>query len=437
MLDIEFIKQNKEKVAEAIKNKGAKVDLEELLKFDGERRKLVGRINELQKKKNELAEENKKQKPTPELIDEGRKIKEQIAELESHFTPVEEAFLRLLSRMPNIPTDDTPIGKDESGNVILRKVGELPEFGFKPKEHWELGVELDLIDTEKAGEISGSRFAYLKRELVLMEFALIQYAMQSLTDEKTIKKIISKYDLDVPATPFVPIVPPVMIKPEVMQKMARLEPREERYHIQSDDLYLIGSAEHTLGPLHMNEILEEKFLPIRYLGFSTAFRREAGSYGKDVKGILRVHQFDKLEMESFALPEQGIAEQNFFVAVQEYLMSLLELPYQVVAICTGDMGGPDARQIDIETWMPGQNKYRETHTADYMTDYQSRRLNTKVKRTNGKSEFIHMNDATAVAIGRTIIAIMENYQTKEGTIKIPKVLRPFMGGIKKIASRHS
>lgn len=213
--------------------------------------------------------------------------------------------------------------------------------------------------------------------------------------------------------------------------MARLEPKDERYYVQSDDLYLVGSAEHTLGPLHMDKVLKEEELPVRYIGYSTAFRREAGSYGKDMKGILRVHQFDKLEMESFSLPEDSVNEQNFFVAIQEYLMQELKVPYRVVQICTGDMGGPDARQIDIECWMPGQNRYRETHTSDLMTDYQARRLNTKVKRKNG-TEFVHMNDATAIAVGRTIIAIMENYQTENGTVKIPKALQKYMFGIKEI-----
>jgi seryl-tRNA synthetase len=217
--------------------------------------------------------------------------------------------------------------------------------------------------------------------------------------------------------------------------MARIEPRDERYYLQSDDLYLIGSAEHTLGPLHMDETLPESALPARYVGFSTSFRREAGSYGKDTKGILRVHQFDKLEMESFTRPEDSRTEQDFIVAVQEHLVRSLEIPYRVMDICTGDMGGPDARQIDIEMWMPGspdahgkgKGVYRETHTSDLMTDYQARRLRTKVKKADGTAEYAHMNDATAFAIGRTLIAIIENYQTKKGTVLVPKVLQPYMG----------
>jgi seryl-tRNA synthetase len=209
--------------------------------------------------------------------------------------------------------------------------------------------------------------------------------------------------------------------------MDRLEPRDDRYHLVEDDLYLTGSAEHTLGPLHMNEILSEEQLPIRYIGYSTAFRRESGTYGKDMKGIIRLHQFDKLEMESFTLPETGLDEQNLFVAIQEHIMRALALPYQVVQVCTGDMGKPDARQIDIETWLPGQGKYRETHTSDYMTDYQARRLMTRVRRADGSIEYVHMNDGTALAIGRILVAIMENYQQADGSILVPMILIPWIG----------
>ena len=427
MLDIKFIRNNIEKVREAIKNKKVNLDLDKLLATDERRRHLLSESESLK------AEQNKRSKgpQSPVDLEELKALKEKIKLIESELKCVEEDYETLMMMVPNIPTEDTPVGKDESGNKVLRKWGKIKNFDFKPKEHWELGADLDLIDSERAAKVSGTRFAYLKRGLVLVEFALIQYGFSVLTDEKLLKKIIKKAGLDIKSTPFIPVVPPVLIKPDVMQKMARLEPKEERYHIPSDDLYLIGSAEHTLGPMHMDETFKEEDLPVRYVGFSTAFRREAGSYGKDMKGILRVHQFDKLEMESFCLSENSIKEQDFFVAIQEYFFQELNIPYQVVAICTGDMGGPDARQIDIEAWMPGQNRYRETHTADLMTDYQARRLGIKVKRAGG-TEFVHMNDATALALSRTPIAIMENYQTKKGIIEIPKVLRKYMGGMKEI-----
>lgn len=420
MLDIKFIRQNPEVVKKAIKDKQAKVDLDQLLALDERKRQVM---TELETKR---AEQNKKsgEKPSPEEIEALKKLKGEIKILEEELGQAEGELNQLLWAVPNIPSADTPVGSDASANKVIRRWGKLPSFDFKPKEHWQLGKGLDIIDTEKAAEVSGTRFSYLKGNLVLLEFALVQYALTTLTDEAILKKIIKQAGLKIPAKPFVPVVPPALIRPSVFQKMARLEPKEERYYIVSDDIYLVGSAEHTLGPLHLDETIPENQLPIRYVGFSTAFRREAGSYGKDVRGILRVHQFDKVEMESFTVSENSVDEQNFFVAIQEYLMQALELPYQVVQISTGDMGGPDARQIDIETWLPGQNQYRETHTADLMTDYQARRLNTRVRR-NSKNEFVHMNDATVFAIGRTLIAIMENYQTERGTIKVPKVLQKY------------
>lgn len=427
MLDIKFIRNNQEKVREAIKNKNVDLDLDKLLASDERRRHLLSESESLK------AEQNKRSKgpQSPVDLEELKALKEKKKLIENELACVQDDFEKLMLQVPNVPSEDTPVGPDESGNKVLRQWGKPKVFDFKPKEHWELGADLDLIDSERAAKVSGARFAYLKRGLALMEFALVQYGFSVLTDEKLLRKIIKKAGLDLKPIPFIPVVPPVLIKPDVMQKMARLEPKEERYYIPADDLYLVGSAEHTLGPMHMGETFKEEDLPVRYVGFSTAFRREAGSYGKDTKGILRVHQFDKLEMESFCLPEDSVNEQNLFVAMQEHLVQSLNIPYQVVAICTGDMGGPDARQIDLEMWMPGQNRYRETHTADLMTDYQSRRLGTKVKRQNG-SEFVHMNDATALAIGRTLIAITENYQTKKGTIEVPRVLRKYMGGIKEI-----
>ncbi len=427
MLDIKFIRNNQEKVREAIKNKKVGLDLDKLLASDERRRHLMSESEALK------AEQNKRSKgpQSPVDLEELKTLKEKKKLIENELVLVEKEFNELMVQVPNIPSADTPVGPDESGNKVLRQWGKIKSFDFKPKEHWELGQDLDLIDSERAAKVSGARFAYLKRGLVLMEFALIQYGFSVLTDEKLLKKIIKKAGLDIKPTPFIPVVPPVLIKPDVFQKMARLEPKEERYYIPSDDLYLIGSAEHTLGSMHMDETFKVEELPVRYVGFSTAFRREAGSYGKDMKGILRVHQFDKLEMESFCLPEDSTKEQDLFVAIQEYFFQELNIPYQVVSICTGDMGGPDARQIDIEAWLPGQNRYRETHTADLMTDYQARRLGIKVKRADG-TEFVHMNDATALALSRTPIAIMENYQTQKGTIEIPKVLRKFMGGLKEI-----
>lgn len=333
--------------------------------------------------------------------------------------------------MPNLISKDTPIGPDESGNKVIRKFGEPAKFKFKPKDHMELGILLGIIETEKSAKISGARFNYLFSGAVLLQFALIQFVFDTLTNEKIIKQLAKKVG-NPSNKPFTPVIPPVIAKSEIMKKMDRFEPLEDRYYLEQDDSLLIGSAEHTLGPLHMNEVIDEKNLPIRYIGYSTAFRREAGTYGKDATGILRRHQFDKAEMESFTAPEHGLSEQNLIVAIQEYLVQQLEIPHQVVAICSGDMGKPDFRQIDIECWMPGQNKYRETHTSDYMTDYQARRLNIKYQAKGGKKEYVHMNDATAFAMGRILIAILENYQQEDGSVVVPKALRKYMPGNIKI-----
>ena len=426
MLDIKFIRENAEKVKQVAKYKNRQVDIDKLLKLDVEKRKLQSKIDNLRKKRNKLSV-YKNVKPSLEQIEENRKIKKELLELEKNFKQIDLRYKELIYSTPNMISKDTPIGPDESGNKVIRKFGKIPNFNFKPKDHVELGKMHHIIDTEKAAKISGSRFNYLFNEAVMMQFALIQFLINTLTDRKIIKKLADKVGNPFDK-PFIPVIPPVIAKSEVIKKMDRFDPIEDRYYLKQDDALLVGSAEHTLGPLHIDEIIDEKDLPIRYIGYSTAFRREAGSYGKDTVGILRRHQFDKAEMESFIQGEFGLVEQDLIVSIQEYLVQQLEVPYRVVSICSGDMGKPDFRQIDIECWMPGQNKYRETHTSDYMTDYQSRRLNTKYKTKDGKKKFVHMNDATAFAIGRILIAIIENNQQEDGSILIPKVLQKYMPG---------
>ncbi len=419
MLDINLLREEPECVKRGIAAKNADPKLvDEFLAADTEWRTTTTKLERLRAEQKKLSSERK--------IEEAKQNKEKIKILEEELCVVEEKREKLWLQIPNIPSDDTPRGKDESENKVLRSWGEPRKFDFKVKDYMELGEALDLIDTETAAKVAGTRFGYLKREAVLLEFALIQFGLSVLTNEKILKKIANTVSKECSSKPFVPVIPPVMIRPEVMKKMARLEPKEERYYIPSDDVYLVGSAEHTLGPLHIGESIPEEQFPLRYAGFSTAFRREAGSYGKDARGIFRVHQFDKLEMESFTAPENSRMEQDFIVAIQEYLMQQLELPYQVMHICTGDMGGPDVRQVDINVWLPSENRYRETHTSDCMEDYQARRLETKVRRSDGKTEFVHMNDATVFS-QRPIIAILENYQMKNGKVRVPKVLQNYVG----------
>jgi len=326
---------------------------------------------------------------------------------------IEQERYRLLLEIPNMPFDDVTRGKDESQNVVVKTVGDIPSFDFSIKDHMALGEALGIIDVKKAADVAGSRFYYLKKEGALLEFALIRYAMDFLTKKG-----------------FEPVIVPVMIKPHTYERMGRLpeSQKEERYYLEKDDAYLIGSAEHTLGPLHMDEIFQEEALPRRYVGFSTCFRREAGSYGKDTRGILRVHQFDKVEMYSFADPNGSEDEHRLLLSAQEELWKGLHIPYRVVEICTGDMGPTDARQFDIEAWIPSQNTYREVCSCSNTTDYQTRGINTKIKYADGKVTYAHALNATALAISRTIIAVIENNQREDGSVVIPKALVSYMGG---------
>lgn len=419
MLDIKFIRENPDIVRAALTNKNREVDLDRVLNLADERKEAAQLVSDLNRKKNEAA--------AARDIEAGKAVKDSLKAAEEKHAELERELLKLLTKIPNIPSPDTPIGPDESGNKVIRTWGEKPQFPFEPKAHWDLGPALSILNTEKAGEISGARFAYLMGDLVKLQFGLIQHVFATLTSKEKLEAIAKAANLEVDTKPFIPVLPPVMMRTSVMHRMARLDPIEERYHFEKDDIVLVGSAEHTLGPLHMDETIPEALLPIRYVGYSTSFRREAGSYGKDTKGILRQHQFDKVEIETFVRPEDGYKEQDFLVAIQEHFMRELQLPHQVVSVCTGDMGFPDQRQIDIETWMPGQNTYRETHSSDYVGGFQARRLNTRVKRADGSAEPVHMNDATVFAMGRALIAIMENYQQEDGSIRVPEVLKPYVG----------
>jgi len=424
MLDISYIRENVAAVKEAASNKNVTVDIDELLRIDDERKNLQQQLDAVRQQRNEAAAEIGKA-PSASDIELGKKLKLEMQNLEHQHDAVHESFIALMEQVPNVPAAEVPIGPDESSNQVIRKVGEPLKMDFPPKGHWDIGTELGLINSETAARVSGSRFSYLMGPLVQVQFALVQHALATVTSQDQLQDIASRANLTVNTKPFIPVLPPVFVRPEVLSKMGRLEPKEDRYHTEADDLYLVGSAEHTLGPLHLKETLSEEDLPVRYIGYSTSFRREAGSHGKDVRGILRQHQFDKLEIESFTTGDASNVEQDFIVAIQEYLMQSLELPYQVVMNATGDMGKPDYRQFDIETWMPGQDTYRETHSSDHMGDFQARRLQTKVRRKE-HSEYVHMNDATVFAMGRTLIALLENHQQADGSIRMPAALHPYL-----------
>lgn len=427
MLDIQFIRDNADLVQEKANQKQSKVSVSNLLKLDTERRELTGKIEALRAERNLLADGLKGGNPTAEQIESGRRVKQQVIDAEALLEPITASFLQMIKTVPNMPTDDVPIGASEDENVVIKQWGNKPQFDFEVKNHAQIAETKGWLDKERGAKIAGSRFVYLKGDIVLLEFALWQFAFSVLTDESTLKKIIAENKLTVSSKPFIPVLPPAVAKKAVFEATGRLNKEEQTYKLEDEDLWLNASAEHTMAPMYLGEILPEDLFPVRYVGYTTAFRREAGTYGKDMEGIIRLHQFNKLEMESFNLPEQSLQEHFLLIAIQEYLMQQLELPYRVLLKCTADIGNPNARGVDIEVWLPGQGKYRETHTADYITDYQARRMETKVRRQDGTVQLVHTNDATAFS-QRPLAGIIENYQNKDGSVTVPAVLQPYLGG---------
>ena len=304
MLDIKFIRENKEIVQEGAKKKRIDIDIEKLIALDDERLKILKEVEDIRSEVNRVSNDigrNQDQALKIQLIEEMQVVKEDLKQKEEKLKHAIEEWQKVMLQIPNVTSPDVPEGPDESGNIVIRTWGEKPVFNFKPKEHYEIGESLKIIDNQTAAEVSGARFTYIKGDLVLLQFALINFLFDSLTNKEILEKIIKDKNINVNPKPFIPVIPPFMVKPSTYLKMARLEPKEDKYHIEVDDMYLIGSAEHTLGPMHMNQTLNEVDMPVRYIGYSPAFRREAGSYGKDTKGILRMHQFEKMEMETFWL----------------------------------------------------------------------------------------------------------------------------------------
>jgi seryl-tRNA synthetase len=422
MLDIKFIRENAQAVKQGAANKNVQIDVDQLLDVDAHRRDILTEMETLQGTKNNLSKEI----PTSEgevkqsKLLEIKEIDSKISSLKPELEELEKEFRQLMLSIPNMPKEDVIIGKDDSENQVLRNWGDPTVFDFEPKEYTDLASDLDIIDTERATKTSGTRFGFLKGDGALLELALINFAVTKLIKHG-----------------FRMIIPPYMLKEDIMRGMGYLEHGgiDEVYHLEKDNLYLIGTSEQVIGGMHADEVLDAKDFPMRYVGFSACFRREAGSYGKDTKGILRVHQFDKLEMFSITKPEHSDDEHRFILSMEEELMQDLKIPYHVLNICTGDLGDTAARKYDIEAWIPSQQKYRETHSSSTTTDFQSRRLNIRFKNDAGKNEFVHMLNGTAFAIGRTIIAILENYQQADGSISIPDALKPFAFGLEKISKK--
>ena len=399
MIDIKLIRQNPEKVKEGIAKKQIKVDVDRLLSLDKQKREMLKKIEALRSEQKKLGKEN---------IARAKKIKAENKTLTLKLAGIEKELIFLLRQIPNLPSDNVPLGKDEKDNVVLRECGKKTSFSFAPKDYLEIAEERDLIDIKRAAKVSGTRFGYIKGGLAQLEFALVNLAID----------ILSKKG-------FTLIVPPAMIKDEMMEAMGYVDTeadRAERYFFEKDKLYLVGTSEQSIGPMHSGETLKD--LTKRYLAFSACFRREAGAYGKDTKGILRVHQFDKAEMFTFCKAEDSAKEHEFILEMEEYLMQLLNIPYRVVQLCSGDLARPSVATYDIESWMPGQNCYRETHSTSNCTDFQARRLNIRCQGKEGL-EFCHTLNGTAFAIGRMLISIIENYQQKDGSILVPKALQKY------------
>ncbi len=410
MIDIKLLREDPKKVVDAAKSKRVTVDVDAILDLDKKRSEVQKTVQKLQEERNALAK-SITGKPTDEQIAKGKELKVSSEKQSSELEKIEQELHAKLAQIPNLPKPDVKVGKDESENDVIKKYKEPTKFNFTPKDHLELGEALDIIDVKSASKVSGPRFNYLKNDGVLLEFALVQLALETLMKEG-----------------FTPVVPPVLIKESTMRGLGYTENggEEDMFHMQHDDLFLVGTAEHSLVPMHMDEILQKSQLPIKYAGFSTAFRREAGSYGKDTKGILRVHQFDKVEMVLLVEDGKDDEAHEYLLGLEEKLFQLLDVPYQVVKMCTGDLGFPTARKYDIEAWMPGQNKYREVTSASTIGDFQSRRLH--IRYSDGQEKkFVNILNGTAFAIGRTLIAILENYQQEDGSVVIPEVLRKYLG----------
>ena len=400
-------------VKKGLQKKGSKVDIGELLEIDKKRREVNQALDDMRQKKNQASREigvAKTDKEKKKIVLKMKELDSGNDRLDKDLKELDRKLEEILLKIPNLPLDTVPEGRDERDNVVLEKIGEKPDFGFKPKDYMEIGEKLDLIDVKRAAKVSGTRFGFLRNEAVLLEFALIRLVFDLLLKKG-----------------FIPVIPPIMMKPEMARGMGYLEQTddEEAYYLQKDNLYLAATAEQPLGSMHSDEVFKETDLPRRYVGFSTCFRREAGSYGKDTKGILRVHQFDKVEMFIFCKPEDSKKEHQLLLATEKELMDALKLPYQVVNISAGDLGAPAAAKYDIETWLPSENRYRETHSTSNCTDFQARRLNIRFKR-GGKMEFVHTLNGTAFAIGRILITIIENYQQKDGSILVPEVLQKYL-----------
>ncbi len=419
MIDIKALRKDPDFFKDALKKRGYEVEIiDEVLKIDKEWRDVTTKINELRAKRNEISKEVAKAKrekdedKTKALMEEGKEVGKKIKELEDKKRELEEKQKQLLLRIPNVPHESVPVGEDETYNVEIRKWGQPTEFDFEPKAHWDLGPELGLLDIERAGKLSGSRFVILYSKLAKLERALINFMLDLHTKEHG----------------YIEVAPPHLVKRETMTWSGQLPKfEEEAYNTKKDDLFLIPTAEVPLVNLHAGEVLREDDLPLKYVAYTPCYRREAGSYGKDVRGMIRNHQFDKVELVWYTTPEKSYEALETLTSHAEEVLKRLKLPYRVILLSTGDMGFTASKTYDIEVWLPSYNAYKEISSCSNTESFQARRSNTRYRRKDGKLDFVHTLNGSGLAVGRTLVAIMENYQQPDGSIKVPDVLVPYTG----------
>jgi len=409
MLSVDFIRENKEKVLKAAKNKNRKVDIDGVLEFDEKRRALIRKIQDLRQERNKAA----KSKPTPEIIERGKKIKEKLRTLEEELKKIEVKLEEMLSFFPNVPLDEVPIGKDENGNKKVKKWGDIPKFDFEPKSHMDLGAALDLFDLERGAKTSGFRGYFLKNQAAQLQLAVLFYVFQKL-----VKKGYS------------PFIAPAIVRGFTLFGSGQFPwGKEEVYKLNDEDAYLAGTAEVPITSYYSNEILNEKDLPKKFVAFSPCFRREAGSYGKDTKGLYRLHEFWKVEQ--VIIGKNDIVEaKKLHEELQsntEEILEDLKIPYRRMLMCTGDMGEPQVKKYDTEIWMPYRKNYGEIASNSIMGDFQTRRLKIKYRKMDGTTEYCYSLNDTAIPSPRILIAILENYQQKDGSIFVPEVLQSLVG----------
>ena len=411
MLDPSILKDNLEILKLNISRRNLKIDVNHLISLNEERKSLRFDAEQKRSQQKELGKQiaNAKETDKEELLNRASELSNEVKLLFEQVDKKDEEFLNLWVKIPNLISKTSPDGKSDKDNLEIKKVGNIKDIA-SPKDHLEIASKLNLIDVEKASEVSGSRFAYLFGDLVKIEFNLVSWALNKLSEKG-----------------FTPTVPPVLVRENALYGTGFFpDDAEQVYEIPNDDLYLVGTSEVPLAALHTNEIINMEELPIRYAGFSTCFRREAGTYGKDTTGIFRVHQFDKVEMFSFCNPEKSEEEHEFILSVEEELLQSLEIPYRVVDVCAGDLGASAAKKYDIEAWIPSQNTYREVTSCSNTTSFQARRLNIRAK-SDGETNILHTLNGTAIAVGRILIALIENNQTEDGKVEFSDTVAEIIG----------